>query len=303
MSFFKIIPCPICSSKEYLILKKGNYNQYSVEEIKKKFSSSSDTFIDQVVKCSNCKFVYLNPRLDNNIILEGYTNVVDEKFISQDFLRLKTFSQSLKKIKKILNLSNKKILDVGTANGTFVKACLKNNVVAEGIEPSKWLVNLGKKNDNLNLHCGSFEEFNFKKKYDFIFFWDVLEHVFDLNITKSKILKILNKSGYLIINCPDQDSIAQRILKFKWPFYLSVHLYYFNENSLKTFLKKDFTLIKKFPHFQYLELDYVFERASKYFPFLSYFRKFLDYLKIKKLPFKYNMGQTTFIFKKNENYK
>lgn len=302
MSFFKIIPCPICSSKEYLILKKGNYNQYSVEEIKKKFSSSSDTFIDQVVKCLNCKFVYLNPRLDNNIILEGYTNVVDKKFISQDFLRLKTFSQSLKKIKKILNLSNKKILDVGTANGTFVKACLKNNVVAEGIEPSKWLVNLGKKNDNLNLHCGSFEEFNFKKKYDFIFFWDVLEHVFDLNITKSKILNILNKSGYLIINCPDQDSIAQRILKFKWPFYLSVHLYYFNENSLKTFLKKDFTLIKKFPHFQYLELDYVFERASKYFPFFSYFRKFLDFLKIKKLPFKYNMGQTTFIFKKNENY-
>jgi 2-polyprenyl-3-methyl-5-hydroxy-6-metoxy-1,4-benzoquinol methylase len=303
MSFFKIIPCPICNLKEYLILKKGNYNQYSVEEIKKKFSSSSDTFIDQVVKCLNCKFVYLNPRLDNNIILEGYTNVIDEKFISQDFLRLKTFSQSLKKIKKILNLSNKKILDVGTANGTFVKACLKNNIVAEGIEPNKWLVNLGKKNDNLNLHCGSFEEFNFKKKYDFIFFWDVLEHVFDLNITKSKILNILNKNGYLIINCPDQDSIAQRILKFKWPFYLSVHLYYFNENSLKTFLKKDFTLIKKFPHFQYLELDYVFERASKYFPFLSYFRKFLDFLKIKKLPFKYNMGQTTFIFKKNENYK
>jgi len=302
MSFFKIISCPICNSKEYFILKRGDYNQYSVEIIKKKFSSSSDFFIDQVVMCLTCKFVYLNPRLNANIILEGYANVIDEKFISQDFFRLKTFSQSIKKIKETLNLSNKKILDVGTANGTFVKACLINNLEAEGIEPSKWLVDHGKANDNLDLHCGSFEEFNFKKKYDFIFFWDVLEHVFDLRITKNKILNILNDNGYLVINCPDQDSIAQRILKFKWPFYLSVHLYYFNESSLKNFLAEEFTLIKRFPHFQYLELDYVLERASKHFTFLNYLRKILNFLKLNKLPFKYNMGQTTFIFKKNENH-
>ena len=51
---------------------------------------------------------------------------------------------------------------------------------------------------------------------------------------------------------------------------------------------------------QYLELEYVFERASKYFSFFKYLKKVLNFLKINKLPFRYNMGQTTFIFKKNE---
>jgi SAM-dependent methyltransferase len=300
MNFYKTIPCPLCNSKEYFILKSGDYNKYSADEIKKKFSSSSDFFIDQVVKCKNCKFVYLNPRVDTSIILEGYSTVIDEKFISQDAFRIKTFIESLSKIKKKINLNNKKILDVGAANGTFVKVCLSDNLIADGIEPSKWLVYQAKINDNIDLKCGSFEKFDFANKYDFIFFWDVLEHVFDLEITKNKILNLLNKDGYLIINCPDHDSIAHKVLKFRWPFFLSVHLYYFNENSLKNFLKDEFTLIEKFPHFQYLELEYVFERASKYFSFFKYLKKVLNFLKINKLPFRYNMGQTTFIFKKNE---
>lgn len=298
MQFYKNINCWICNNKDFIILKKGDYSKYSKKEIINLFSSSSDHFIDQVVQCKNCKFVYLNPRLDTKIILHGYSNVVDKKFITQDHYRLKTFTNSLKKLKFFLNFNKKNILDVGTANGTFIKACLKEKINADGIEPSKWLVNQAKLNDNINLYCGTFEKYKFKKKYDYIFFWDVLEHVFNIKVTRNKITKILKKNGHLIINCPDYNSLARKFLNFKWPFFLSVHLYYFEEKSLKTLFNNDFIFVKSFPHFQYLELNYVLKRASKYFHFFKFLIKLCKFIKIDKIPIKYNMGQTTYIFKK-----
>ena len=146
--------------------------------------------------------------------------------------------------------------------------------------------------------CAGVVLWEFAKKYDVIFFWDVLEHVFDLNLTISKINKILNKNGYLIINCPDHNSIMRKVLKNKWPFYLSVHLYYFNLESLMKIFSKEFEFKKQFAHFQVLSLGYVLSRAKKYFKIFFLGEKIVNTLKIYDVSVKYNMGQTTFIFKK-----
>ena len=60
----------------------------------------------------------------------------------------------------------------------------------------------------------------------------VLEHIPNLHETLKTINKLIKKNGYIIINVPDYDSLARKILQKKWPFYLSVHLHYFNKNSL-----------------------------------------------------------------------
>ena len=44
-----------------------------------------------------------------------------------------------------IDFSNKKILDIGSGGGAFLKACKDRNITAEGIEPNKWLVNYSKK--------------------------------------------------------------------------------------------------------------------------------------------------------------
>ena len=104
--------------------------------------------------------------------------------------------------------------------------------------------------------------------------------------------------SYLIINVPDHDSLARKLLRKNWPFYLTVHLHYFEKNSLNKLLKKNFNLVCSKPYWQFLELDYVFERASKYFKILKVFKKIILFLNLDKISFKYNMGQTLFIFKK-----
>lgn len=298
MIYYKKINCPICSNENFKVLIKGQYEKYSKDQIKSIFSSSSNNFIDQVVECKNCKFIYLNPRLDSEIIISGYEEVEDTTFVSQDKFRIKTFESSLEKLNRNINLKDKKILDVGSANGAFLYACKNKGFNATGIEPSKWLVELGKNEYNVNLVNGSFEKFEFNEKYDVIFFWDVLEHVFDLDLTRTKIDEILNKNGYLVINCPDHDSLMRKILRTKWPFYLSVHLYYFNLKSLMNIFSKQFIFEKKLIHFQYLSFGYVLSRAKKYFKFFSFVEKLVKILGINNFSIKYNMGQTTFVFKK-----
>ena len=109
----------------------------------------------------------------------------------------------------------------------------------------------------------------------------------------------MKKLTILILNVPNIDSLACKLMGSKWPFYLNVHLYYFNDVLIKKILKKyNFELIKSFPHFQYLELGYLCFRARKYLKLFFFIEKIVSLLKMSKLQIPYNLGQTTFIFRK-----
>ena len=80
-----------------------------------------------------------------------------------------------------------------------------------------------------------------------------------------------------------------------------MHLYYFKKKTLEKALKQfNFELVDKFPHWQYLELGYLLSRASKYFNTFLLIKNLINYLGLSKIIVPYNMGQTTFIFKKND---
>ena len=91
-TFLETIECPICSSKDYKVIKKNNYSEMNLNNLLKTYNSSSDSkLIDQLVECFQCRLVYLNPRIKSNIILESYSEAVDPKFVSQNPMRMKTF--------------------------------------------------------------------------------------------------------------------------------------------------------------------------------------------------------------------
>ena len=162
------------------------------------------------------------------------------------------------------------------------------------------MVNYGINKYQVNLKQGTINDVDINNKYDLISLWDVLEHVTDLNFTLKKIKTLSKKKTILIINVPNIDSLACRIMKTKWPFYLNVHLYYFNQDTIESILNKyDYSLIKHFSHWQLLELGYLVKRAKKYFKPFIVLEKIVNFLKLSSIPIPYNLGQTTFIFKKN----
>ncbi len=305
-NYLEKINCPCCSKDSYKILNESNYkNIDSLEKLKEVYKSSSDNIlIDQLIQCDYCSFIYLNPRVTSKIVTDSYQDTIDETHVSQDKFRLQTFSKSLKKIVRILNLQNlsqKYFLDIGSASGIFLKALKDLGFKEEGYEPSKWMVNYGKEKYKININQGFIDNLNANNKYDLISFWDVLEHVTDLHKTLKKVETMSKKNSYLIINVPDNGSLACKLMGKKWPFYLNVHLYYFDKKSLEKVLKRyKFKLIKSFPHWQYLSLGYICIRGSKYIKLLKYFAEFFKFLKLSNISVPYNMGQTTFIFEKSE---
>jgi 2-polyprenyl-3-methyl-5-hydroxy-6-metoxy-1,4-benzoquinol methylase len=304
LKYFNYLKCPICNHKKYDVYIESKYSLKKINNksyLKKIYSSSSSILLDQVVRCLNCNYHYINPRPKTEIILQGYSEVEDQEFITQASGRIQTFKNSLKIILKNINKKELKLgLDVGSASGEFLYACKNLHINCEGIEPSKWLVKLGKRKYNIKVSQNNFLKLNNSKKYNFISFWDVLEHVTELHKAKLKILKLLKKDGFLFINVPDIDSFAKKILGKNWPFFLSVHLHYLNKSSLLRLFGKEFDLVFSKPHWQILELEYVFDRAIKYFPFLKIFKIFIKIFKIGKIKLKYNMGQTLFVFKKKK---
>ena len=305
-NYLETLDCPSCKKKKYKIVKKSNYTSINnLNDLISIYKSSGDELLlDQLVECNECNFQYLNPRIKSEIIFSSYAENEDETHILQDKLRYITFKKSIKKIIRLLKIKeieNKKFLDIGSASGICLKAIKDLGFQEEGYEPSKWMVNYGRNKYQVNLKSGTINNVNINNKYDLISFWDVLEHVTDLNETLIKIKALSKNQTILIINVPNIDSLVCKLMKTKWPFYLNVHLYYFNRNTIESILNKyDYSLIENFSHWQFLELGYLIRRAKKYFGLFSILEKAINLLKLSSLPVPYNLGQTTFIFQKND---
>lgn len=297
---YEKINCPICKSSNFEILRKNLRPNISSKELMKFYSSSSDKkLIDQLSKCVNCNFVFLNPRVKKKIVLDSYRNNPDKEFVKHNKFRLKTFLFNFKRVLKKLTINNKKtfsILDIGTGGGTFLLAAKYMGFEAQGLEPNKWLVKYIKKNLNIKVYQGTLETINLKKKFNLITFWDVFEHVLDLNKTLIICRKFLKKNGILLLNIPDHGSFARKLFQNNWPFYLNVHLYYFEKKTLNLILEKHgFKFKKKLIHFQLLPLKYILKRAGRYFNFFNSINKKIP----KKNDFGiwYNIGQNIYLYK------
>lgn len=299
------VKCINCSSDSYNVIFESNYSNFkSEEDFLKIYSSSSDHVLyDQLVKCNNCGLSYLNPRVREDIIMQSYSSAEDETFFSQNPQRIRTFSKSLKKIISKPNIAptkDKKVLDIGCAGAAFPKAAHDLGFDVTGIEPAKWLANKGRETYKLNILPGVLSDHTFNdKSFDIITLWDVIEHISNPEQTVIEIRRILKDDGIFIVNYPDIDTWPSKLLGKKWPFYLSVHLTYFNPKTIKEYLNKfEFKVDSISPYYQTLELGYVLKRAESYFSFFKFFRSLVEFLKLEKLPITYYIGQTLVIARK-----
>jgi 2-polyprenyl-3-methyl-5-hydroxy-6-metoxy-1,4-benzoquinol methylase len=303
--FTEATRCPLCNNPTFKVIYPSRYpQQITREELLQLYSSSSDhKLMDQMVECSRCSFLYLNPRIREDIILASYSNAVDPVFMQQNPMRVATFKRSLNQVLRRYHITpdkSKWVLDIGCAGGAFPKAASDAGFSVIGIEPSTWLCEAGKKAYGLDLRPGIFEKDQFPDKhFTMITLWDVLEHLTDPSGMLKAIRPILKDDGYLIVNLPDSESVMARLLGSNWPFLLSVHLSYFTPKTLEKILNQcGFRMLGVSPHFQTLELGYAVKRAAAYFKPLILVEKLLQWLGLSRLPLLYNMGQMRVVAQK-----
>lgn len=295
---FQTIPCPLCSSTIYSIKYAGKFPETLSEDfLKKVYRSSSDqSLFEQVVTCDMCGVVYLNPRLNPELIIDAYAEGEDASFVAQDAMRMRTFEKALRELVREYAIRLNKetqVLDIGSAGGAFLRAVENMGMTAIGIEPNKWMSEYARDTYHLDARAGILSDYRFDDAtFDVVTLWDVIEHVPAPTQELTEIHRIMKPNGLLLINYPDYSSFPARILGRKWPFWLSVHLTYYTPVTIRKQLTSTGFLVQSIrPHWQTLELGYVLHRMTPYFGFAKAIKSLVDALGLGQLPVRYWMGQ------------
>ncbi|MCK4518741.1 MAG: class I SAM-dependent methyltransferase [Candidatus Omnitrophica bacterium] len=252
------ISCNICNSNRYTKL-------YDIKN-----NDTKETF--NLVKCSNCRLVYINPQPSHEELSKYYFR--DEYYsygevLKEDQGRL-NFIEKIKRVfrrrifltygvnnhsvfqkfKKILFypfkrrfggipafLKNGKILDIGCGDGLFISQLKSIGWRVCGIEIDQEAVKRAQSH-GFEVYRGRFEDFDFKDEcYDVVRLWHVLEHFKNPYFNLKKIYGILKPGGQVILGVPNMNSLYSKVFKQNWTgLDVPRHLYHFSPQTIKKIL-------------------------------------------------------------------
>ena len=223
------VPCAVCGSDAFEVVVPSRRDPSRPVDLETVFRSSGDEPLqDQMVRCTSCGLHYVRPRLKWELILEGYRGGTDENFVSQIAFRERTFRKCLDKIERMARPAGKRVLDVGAAGGSFLYAARERGYEPHGCEPSTWMCQFAREHYGLELFPGTIFDMPVEPgTVDLLTLFDVIEHTPDPQAVLRRAYELLTPDGVLAMSYPDYGSLAARLLGSRWPFLLTVHLYYF----------------------------------------------------------------------------
>ena len=296
VSLLERVPCNVCGADDYTVVYPAQYDHAKYEDLTQIFKSSGDErLIDQLVRCNRCSLHYLNPRLRQDVILEGYSSGSDEAFVSQNAARESTFRGCLAAVEASSGIRRGRLLDVGAAGGAFLHVARQRGWEVAGCEPNRWLCQWAKAHYGFDLVPGTLFEMHLPaRSYDVVTLWDVLEHTTDPQTVLRECARVLKPGGVVAVNYPDIGSLAARLMGQRWVFLLSVHLYYYTPETMARALREcGFEPFYSRAHWQTLELGYILIRMEAYVGTVArLLRAVVRFLHMERWQIPYWVGQT-----------
>lgn len=150
---------------------------------------------------------------------------------------------AIKEMKKNLGI----ILDVGCGNGNFLAYAYKNGFTGEGFDFDRDGIESGKRAFGLESlfvdDLTGYKQKNPNKKFDWVTFFDVFEHIDNHNIFTEDIKYFLKNSGHISLSIPHAPA-SRWLLTSDLP---PRHLTRWSQSAIKQFLeRKGFKEIKIF---------------------------------------------------------
>jgi 2-polyprenyl-3-methyl-5-hydroxy-6-metoxy-1,4-benzoquinol methylase len=256
------VACNLCGGSEYRIIYPAAESRTA--SLADEFKSSGDEPLrERLIACRTCGLQYVSPRLRPDLIMAGYQEGTDERFVSQAAARERTFARGLTILERYAPRRGR-LLDVGTAAGSFLHVAAAKGWDVSGCEPNRWLCEWGKSHYGLDLRAGSIGDQHYPDaSFDVVTLWDVLEHAPDPLDLLRECSRVLKPGGLLVVNYPDIGSWIARVMGRRWVFLLSVHLYYFTRRTIAEMLTRaGFEVADMRPHVQLLEFEYLLTRAE-----------------------------------------
>jgi 2-polyprenyl-3-methyl-5-hydroxy-6-metoxy-1,4-benzoquinol methylase len=261
-----------------------------------------------IVKCCNCGFVYVNPRVEDDqltsIYRHNYFTNKDYGYVSYEQekrLRVKNFERWLKDADRFINGATPVFaLDVGCAAGYCLELMNARGWKTNGLELDEEMCTVLQEK-GFDISKSLLEDFKTENRFSVITLFDVIEHIPNIDKAFSKLNSLLAKDGVVIMVTPNHNSLQRKLLRKRWFQYKPIeHIQYFNKSSLKTFAERNgLKIIYETNCGQYADTEFLLNRLNYYhFSFLSeLFNKIFGILKLKDKFFYTDTGSLFIILK------
>ena len=225
----KNVKCEICGSSKYTNLyRKKSY-------IETKYGNIN------LVKCSECGLIYINPQLSEDELADyydvDYYGINNKRFsgIIERLIRLKRNIRA----EVISRFTEKgKILDIGCGRGLFLDEMRGRGWDTYGTEISETAAKYAREVLGPNISIGELDQHRFPDShFNAVSIYNVLEHVSHPADIMLEIRRILKPGGILVVALPNIDSWQAKIFRMRW-FHLDLprHNFHFSPETLAKLL-------------------------------------------------------------------
>ncbi|MGB0524007.1 MAG: class I SAM-dependent methyltransferase [Flammeovirgaceae bacterium] len=222
------INCDFCKSTEFKVYDKLNSWQ--------------------IVKCSNCGFIFTNPRPT----LKTLPNYYQEEYFKDERHYSKFYNEdgSIKVAgidyhSRIADIEHHvqqrgNLLEIGCARGEFLKQMKARGWSVNGVEISEDASTYAREQNHIDVFCGTLEEYKEEKLFDVICMYQTLEHVPHPQYVIERSFSLLKSGGIVVIEVPNVQAFDMKISKerTRLSYDLPRHLNHFYPSQLEKELKK-----------------------------------------------------------------
>lgn len=191
----------------------------------------------KVYNCSSCNLSFLSSSLiDENYYNENYYK--NSKKIPDKLKRINEAKKWHTKLKNLnINIDDgKRVLGFGAGTGDF-ESLFDKKVIVDTVEPDvnirESFLQFYNQNYSSIIECPD-------EIYDYIFSFDVLEHIEKIDQVISQLYQKLKKGGIIGIGVPNiKDFYLEIFPNYKKQFYHHEHIWYFSSQFLSNLLNKN----------------------------------------------------------------
>lgn len=253
-------PCPSCGAVEQALRFPERRPPGAAPDAVERFTCSSPMHGSHaaIVECLRCGLAFSAPMPPDAELDRIYARVEDGRYVENLAARERTFRYNWGRVRPLFP-PPRRLLDIGCHCGGFLKLARESGYDVEGLEPSAWSARYCRETLGIPVQEATIGASRYDPgTFDIITAWDVLEHLRAPGRDLEKLNALLRLGGKLIFSTLDVGSLYARVLGERWPWYIDMHLLYFDETTLANVLREaGFHVARSLTYRHIVTLDYV----------------------------------------------